>query len=70
MSTQWIIAETASLAAELLRGARELQRGTVVAFVGGDNTSAASVVAHGADSAFTLPLQPGGPGDRGEGRTT
>jgi len=59
MSTQWIIAETASLAAELLRGARELQRGTVVAFVGGDNTSAASVVAHGADSAFALPLQPG-----------
>ena len=59
MSTQWVIAETASLAAELIGGARELQQGTVIAFVGGDNSTATSAVVHGADSAFTLPLQPG-----------
>ena len=59
MSTQWVIAETASLAAELIGAARSLASGTLTAFVGGDETAAKSLIEQGADSAFALPLEPG-----------
>jgi electron transfer flavoprotein alpha subunit len=59
MSTQWVIAENAALAAELIGAARSLAPGTLSAFVGGDEAAARSLLERGADSAFALPLEPG-----------
>jgi electron transfer flavoprotein alpha subunit len=53
----WIVAETPQLAAELVSGAKAIGKGgTVVAFVGGDEAAAKTVIGHGADKAYALPL--------------
>jgi electron transfer flavoprotein alpha subunit len=59
MSTQWVIAETAALAAELIGAARSLASGTLSAFVGGDEAAARGLIAYGAESTFALPLEAG-----------
>jgi len=57
MSDMWIVAETPQLAAELVRGAKDIGKGgAVVAFVGGDEAAAKTVVGSGADKAYALPL--------------
>jgi electron transfer flavoprotein alpha subunit len=59
MNIQWVIADNAALAAELIGAARSLAPGTLTAFVGGDEAAARGLIERGADSAFALPLEPG-----------
>jgi len=59
MNTQWVIAEHARHAAELISAAKALEPGTVVAFAGGDEEAARGLIAQGADSAFVLAPGPG-----------
>lgn len=54
MSTQWVIAETAALAAELIGGLRDLEDGVLTAFVGVDATEAKTLIALGADRVVAL----------------
>ena len=57
MSDMWIVAETPQLAAELVSGAKEISKGgAVVAFVGGDEAAAKTVIGYGADKAYAMPL--------------
>jgi len=57
MNEMWIVAETPQLAAELVRGAKDISKGgAVVAFVGGDEAAAKTAIGSGADKAYALPL--------------
>ncbi|MDR2162196.1 MAG: electron transfer flavoprotein subunit alpha/FixB family protein [Desulfovibrio sp.] len=55
----WVIAEDLPWAAVLIAGAQTISKeANIVAFINGDEAAAKGAIAHGASSAFSLPLPP------------